>query len=127
MKKLDLSAFNTANLKRTDKMFYNCGQLATIHVGEAWDMTSVTTYADMFGLCWKLVGENGYAFSQYETSKYYAHIDMPDNPGYLTSPAYAVWKDRTLTFYCDLQRSRRSGQMYSLNVGWNVPKWNIFC
>ena len=39
--------------------------------------------------------------------------------------AYVVYNDYTLTFYCDDQRSQRSGITYSLNKGEEDPEWVI--
>lgn len=44
------------------------------------------------------------------------------NPSVSGEP-YAVYNDFTLTFYCDDQRSKRSGITYSLNEGEEDPDW----
>lgn len=41
----------------------------------------------------------------------------------VTGEPYAVFNDFTLTFYCDDQRSKRSGTIYSLNDGEAEPEW----
>ena len=45
-----------------------------------------------------------------------------DNPSVSEEP-YVVYNDFTLTFYCDDQRSKRSGTIYSLNEGEAEPEW----
>lgn len=122
---LDLSAFNTGNVAYAYKMFYHCNQLVTIHVGDGWDMSHVDTYmgsGDMFEGCTKLVGEYGKTYNYYEINRGYAIIGTE---GYMTSPAYAVYDNRTLTFYCDQLGSTRNGQVFRLNVGLSTPKWNL--
>ncbi|MBQ9667402.1 MAG: BspA family leucine-rich repeat surface protein [Prevotella sp.] len=122
---LDLSAFNTGNVAYAHEMFYKCNQLVTIHVGDGWDMSHVDTYmgaGDMFEGCTKLVGEYGKTYNYYDINRWYAIIGTE---GYLTSPAYAVYDNRTLTFYCDQLGSTRSGQVFRLNVGLSTPKWNL--
>jgi len=44
------------------------------------------------------------------------------NPS-VSGEQYAVYNDFTLTFYCDDQRSKRSGKTYSLNEGEEDPDW----
>ena len=43
----------------------------------------------------------------------------------ISSEAYAVFDDFTLSFYYDDQRSKRSGTVYSLNEGENDPEWVV--
>ena len=46
-----------------------------------------------------------------------------DNEPIVSSDAYAVYNDFTLTFYYDDQRSKRSGTIYKLNEGEAEPEW----
>ena len=53
-------------------------------------------------------------------------IDPTPSPGpdpSTDAQPYAVYNDYTLTFYCDDQRSSRTGVTYSLNEGENEPEW----
>ena len=46
-----------------------------------------------------------------------------DNPSAGDAEPYVVYNNGTLTFYCDDQRSKRSGTIYSLNEGEAEPEW----
>ena len=127
---LDLSGFNTNKVTITTSMFQNCDNLATIYVGEGWDMNALTESTNMFVGCTSLVGGAGTTYDANHVNADYAHVDGgPSNPGYLTDinapKAYAVYtSDNTsLTFYYDNQRSTREGTTYDLNVGTSQPGW----
>lgn len=82
---LDLSTFNTANVKSTSYMFSSCTNLKTVYVGSEWSMDAVTQSGQMFNNCPSLVGGKGTAFSTSHMTAEYAHIDGgTSNPGYLT-------------------------------------------
>ena len=82
---LDLSTFNTANVKSTSYMFSSCTNLKTVYVGSEWSMDAVTQSGQMFNNCPSLVGGKGTSFSTSHMTAEYAHIDGgTDNPGYLT-------------------------------------------
>ncbi len=92
LRSLDLSHFNTAKVKNTYQMFYGCYHLATICVGDGWNMENITPGAsiDMFLGCHKLVGGNGTKYFDMATSCTVALIDgQNDRSGYLTSAEYA--------------------------------------
>lgn len=89
LQSLDLSGWNTAGVLDMTSMFKNCSSLVTIYVGTAWSTENVTLSSEVFYNCISIVGGNGcpYVSTYYwycDPGLTYAHIDMPDNPGYLT-------------------------------------------
>ena len=125
---LDVSGFNTANVKYMDMMFCSCSGLTTIYAGDDWSTAAVVYSQNMFGDDTLLVGGMGTTYDANHVDAAYAHIDGgPSNPGYFTAhtEAYACYTadNTTLTFYCDSQRSRRTGTTYDLNEGMNNPGW----
>ncbi|WP_248923032.1 BspA family leucine-rich repeat surface protein [Olsenella intestinalis] len=83
---LDLSGWNTAKVLNMESMFAYCQELERIYVGDGWSTASLgplETYR-MFDGCYKLVGGNGTKYDYSHSSADYAHVDAPDNPGYLT-------------------------------------------
>ena len=128
-KSLDVSNFNTANVTSMYGMFNGCTDLTTIYAGSEWTTNAVTTSTDMFADCTNLVGGMGTTYDPNHIDGDYAHIDGgPSNPGYFTlkgPEAYACYtpSNTTLTFYCDDQRSSRTGTTYDLNTGSNDPDW----
>ena len=83
---LDLSTFNTANVKSNmDYMFSSCSALTTIYVSDLWTTENVTSGNEMFNACQSLVGGQGTTFSTSHRGLDYAHIDGGTaNPGYFT-------------------------------------------
>ena len=81
---LDLSYFNTSNVTNMSEMFSNCNTLKTIYVGDEWDVSNVSYSDNMFNYCSELVGGNGTTYSSSNKNKYYARVDAPGTPGYLT-------------------------------------------
>ena len=79
---LDLSSFNTAKVTDMSNMFYRCNKLTTISVGQGWNTDSLTNSVGMFEGCTVLVGGNGTAYSAAHKDGAYARIDLPENPGY---------------------------------------------
>lgn len=64
--------------------------------------------------------------STYETTegwKNFKNIVEMDGSEPTDTKPYAVYNDFTLTFYCDDQRSKRSGAVYNLNEGEEDPDW----
>ncbi|MBR0433023.1 MAG: BspA family leucine-rich repeat surface protein [Bacteroidaceae bacterium] len=122
---LDLSSFNTANVIEMSAMFSSCNNLQRIYVGDGWSTAKVGSHELMFQTCTSLVGGNGTAFNSSYTDKTYARIDGFNGlPGYLTRPAYAVLNDGTLTFYCDGQKSSRTGTIYDIPTAKEeAPGW----
>ena len=89
LQSLDLSGWNTAGVLDMTSMFKNCSSLVTIYVGTAWSTENVTLSSELFYNCISIVGGNGFPFIStysfwWDPGLTYAHIDMPDNPGYLT-------------------------------------------
>ena len=82
---IDLSGWDTSNVKSTTLMFYGCSALKTIWASsENPNFSNVTSGGNMFGNCKSLVGGNGTAFSTSNVKVDYAHIDVAGNPGYFT-------------------------------------------
>ena len=118
---LDLSTFNTANVKSTSYMFSSCTNLKTVYVGSEWSMDAVTQSGQMFNNCPSLVGGKGTSFSTSHMTAEYAHIDGgTDNPGYFTdknapviaeAEPYAVLSEDStvLTFYYDEYKASHNG------------------
>jgi len=80
---VDLSSFNTLSLKDVESMFNGCYRLKTVYVGDGWDLSKVTDFANVFAGCDNLVGGAGTTFMG--TNLKYAHVDGgTENPGYLT-------------------------------------------
>ena len=107
LKELDLTGFNTANVKDMCDMFSGCTNLVTIYVSEGFTTESIATVgADriMFRGCAKLVGGNGTSYTGDHIYVDYAHIDTRVMPGYFTDKAtvqlsgYEAWAlDKGLT------------------------------
>jgi surface protein len=82
---LDLSSFDTKNVRDMDDMFGYCDRLKTIYVGDNWNTDAVTTSNSMFWSCYSLCGEKGTKYSYDKKDKTYAHIDGgEENPGYFS-------------------------------------------
>jgi len=84
---LDLSTFDTGGVLDVSAIFRYCSKLTTIYVDEdLWSTASVTSSADMFTGCYKLVGGAGTTYNSSYTDLTYAHVDGgTSNPGYLTA------------------------------------------
>ena len=125
---LTLGGWDTSGAGEMEGMFESCSRLTTIYVGSGWTVDRVSVYNTIFGNCTSLVGGNGTRWSSSNVDKTYARIDASGTPGYLTEKSdesYAVYTsgNTTLTFYCDTQRSSRSGTSYDLPTGSNSPGW----
>ena len=133
LKSLDLSSFNTANVTKMSFMFYNCAylesldlnsfdisklqdtycmfrlcsSLQTIYCNADWSTSAIlTSSADMFADCDKLVGGSGTPYYKDDVDYTFARPDGgPDAPGYFTSRKAQVYTlfdgDHTLTYYFD--------------------------
>ncbi len=85
---LDLSSFNTSTVDNMTQMFFNCGNLETIYVGDKWTTENVTSSDDMFTYSYNLKGGQGTTYDAGHIDAAYAHIDEgATNPGYLTYKA----------------------------------------
>ena len=129
---LNLGSFNTKKVTDMPMMFSGCEQLKTIYVGENWSVDNEESNCwAMFAGCNNLEGEKGTKCAGgWSSHKQFAHIDGgEDDPGYLsTAPlieAYAVLSDdgKTLTFYCDANKSSFGTNAYELNTENNYPGW----
>ena len=87
IQELDLSNFNMAKCKDMSLMFSCCQDLATIIVlfDTDWNRNCPES-TDMFSACYSLKGSMGTAYSDSHTNGSYAHMDSPENPGYLSCP-----------------------------------------
>ena len=79
---LNLSKFNTSKVKNMIEMFGGCSNLKTIYVSEydeandtGWTTKTVTSSANMFTNCSKIVGGNGTIFNSNYIDATYARID----------------------------------------------------
>ena len=86
---LDLSSFNTKNVKKADEMFAYCDGLSTIYVSNDWNLENLESGSDMFTYCNKLRGEQGTTYNGSQVDDYtYARIDKGiSEPGYFTYKA----------------------------------------
>ena len=121
MKEVDLYNFETANVGRWGFMFRDCTELTTIYVSDGWEVTHNSFDDFMFDGCFNIVGGAGTVYDENYVEIQYARVDKGDTePGYLTKKeAYAVFNNKTLTFYFDGQRLQREGTTYDLDaIGW---------
>ena len=124
---LDLSHFNTSNLRYMERMFANCTNLTTIYVGSGWTTAQASTYQLMFINCTNLVGGQGTTYDPDHVDVAYAHIDGgPSNPGYFTDinaqpEPYAVYNSNTSTL--TFRYGVRPAGAYTLNTEYDSPGW----
>ncbi len=132
---LDLSSFNTSTVPNMIQMFFNCGNLKTIYVGDKWTTANVTSSDDMFTYCYNLKGGQGTTYDAGHIDAAYAHIDGgATNPGYFTDKnapvilpevaAYAVLEGNTLTFYYDDKKGDRGGMDIGPFANFSDRPWN---
>jgi len=84
---LDLSLFDTSNVRTMDYMFANtrgAHALTTIYVGDSWDTSNVTNSHNIFKNAVSLVGGNGTVYDANHYGMDYARVDQTGSPGYLT-------------------------------------------
>ena len=127
MQVIDLYNFNTANVRYIGFMFRDCSELTTILVGDEWSMASVVDDDFMFTDCPNLVGGLGTTYDEEHIGASYAHIDEGEiNPGYLSrKDAYAIFDNKTVTFYFDGKRDQRVGEKYDLTgLDWYYDNTN---
>ena len=83
---LDVSNFDTSNVKNMNSMFKNATNLKTIYGSSKFVTTAVTSSTGMFSRCTNLVGGAGTKYDSTKTDKTYARIDGgTSNPGYFTA------------------------------------------
>ena len=127
MQVIDLYNFNTANVRYIGFMFRDCSELTTILVGDEWSTASVVDDDFMFTDCPNLVGGLGTTYDEEHIGASYAHIDEGEiNPGYLSrKDAYAIFDNKTFTFYFDGKRDQRVGEKYDLtSLDWYYDNTN---
>ena len=81
---LDLSSFNTSNVKDMWNAFGDCSALTTIYVSANFTTAQASGW-DMFSGCTSLVGGSGTKFNNNYTDETYARIDRAGTPGYFTA------------------------------------------
>ena len=80
---LDLSSFNTSNVRSFPGIFQNASRLQTIKATSNFIVRDGVVSNDMFGNNTQLVGGNGTTHNELSPKdKTYDHIDVPGNPGY---------------------------------------------
>ena len=113
---LDLTNFNTANVTYMNNMFEGCSALTTIYASDKFDTDNVWSGSDMFTGCKSL---KDYSDSKTDHTNAYCGTD-----GYFT-PVFDYAElnkgTRTLTFRRGLSKSAGA---YDLNVGNNTPEWS---
>ena len=116
---LDLTNFNTNNVVNMGSMFKNANGLKTIKVGSNWTTDNVTSSGNMFYECTNIVGGDGTTFNANYIDKTLAFAGQGgyltfSNESVISEPIpYAVYEDGILTFYCDNQYERRTGDVYT--------------
>ena len=126
LKILDLSSFDMSKVTTTASMFEGCSALERIFVGEGWNILSGANSSGMFTGCTSLRSHLGTAFNSNRVTKDYAHVDDASQTprGYLSPAPYAVLNSSKLTFYCDLQKSTRTGTVFNIPTTLNIaPPW----
>jgi len=131
LKTLDIHTWQPTKLKNTGSMFKRCSLLETIYADYDWNgYTTLTSSADMFYDCPKLVGGAGTEFSaDGAQDKSYARVDQgTSNPGYFTSTTQRAtalsnldnaYKDLTAldnnAVACDIEIGDRTPLEYAIN------------
>ncbi len=126
LKILDLSSFDMSKVTTMASMFGGCSALERIFVGEGWTIRSGANDANMFTGCTNLRSHLGTAYNGSNVSSVYAHVDDASQTprGYLSPAPYAVLNSSKLTFYCDLQKSTRTGTVFNIPTTFNIaPPW----
>jgi len=81
---IDISRFSSASVTGCGGMFRDCPNLKTIYASASFDLSSATTDSWMFSGSSSIVGGCGTTVVGGEHQKGYAHVDVPENPGYFT-------------------------------------------
>ena len=119
---LDVTHFNTANVKNMSFMFSSCNKLKEIYVSDKFVTDDVIDSEYMFSYCGSLSGDIDWT-SDKATDKTYAKT----GGGYFRDKAYdnrpyVKYADGTLTFRCGYKKILGKNE-YELNSGENRPKW----
>ena len=109
MTTLDLRSFNTGKVIDMTSMFRWSSALTTIYVGWNWKTSNVTTSGGMFLDCTSLVGSMGTHFDPEHNDVEYARVDGGESsPGYMTALLpYAFIDGTKMTFYYDVSAFTR--------------------
>ena len=146
---LNVSKFNTAKVTDMVTMFYGCSSLTSLNLS-SFTLPAYST--EMMNGCTSLnsltVPSSGNTLSSdaclsvgtpsSPCTLYYPTSLHPDftsvNPDYVVWKSgyfksnnikpYAVYASNALTFYYDDYSASRTGTVYNLNTGSNVPGWN---
>ena len=110
---LDVSNFDMSKMINTESMFRNCTALTTIYSSDDWNSSTLENSFLMFEKCTNLQG--AVAYNADNTG---ASMANPTT-GYFTAKTYVEYKNNTLTFYCDTKRASRTGTVYVLDE--NLP------
>ena len=120
LKTLDLSSFNTKNVRYMRRMFKNCSALTTIYASEKFVTTACEFDLAMFAYCTNLVGA-----VPYDENKVGKEMANYTN-GYFTykaaTEAYAVFDKTTNTLTFKHDTNKPTGA-FALNEGRNLPGW----
>ena len=126
LKTIDVSYFNTANVKEMEHMFAECYKLTTIYCDEDWN-DRTNRGGLMFNRCYSLKG-----IARYQDKSDKLNLNMANAAtGYFTSKAYVVVNDGTLTFYYGTDRTTCTGSKYGIYQTWPIegledcPIWTI--
>ena len=119
---LDVTHFNTANVKNMSFMFSSCNKLKEIYVSDKFVTDDVIDSEYMFSYCGSLSGDIDWT-SDKATDKTYAKT----GGGYFRDKAYdnrpwVKYADGTLTFRCGYKKTLGENE-YELNSGEKLPKW----
>ena len=105
---LDVSGFNIDNVENMSYMFNDCSSLITIYCDNNWDNGTIPESTDMFAGCISLVGGMGTKYDKNHTDVTYARPE-----GYFTDPLtlsdelYLAIEGTTMTLLFDnLRRTR---------------------
>ena len=123
---LDLTNFQTLNVRNMSEMFRYCERLKTIFVSGWWNTDWVRESRNMFEGCYSIVGNMGTTYDDLHLDVTYARIDEPPyKPGYLTRfpEPYAIFKDGTLTIYYDGKGEQRDGKYFYIHNGYYNQNW----
>ncbi len=92
LKTLDLRLVKTENATDMTSMFEGCSNLEVIFVNNNWVIDYVTSSADMFKDCDKLIGDYGTSVKDNptKTDRTYARLDTKEEKGFLGKGDYSI-------------------------------------
>lgn len=119
---LDLTGFDTSKVTNMEQMFLDCESVKAIVIGDKWNTEQVTVSADMFALCFALVGEDGTTFDWADNDKTKAHAGAG---GYLTSNS--LYDGATTTAKYDVLAAAGVSTFKLSGRTIKGGKWNTLC